>query len=62
MIPNNQISHPFSAVPANHQHYWKFLNSAAMGVTILHPYPLPENKTGAQTIEALTKRILAVSA
>lgn len=32
-----------------------------MGVTVLHPYPLPENKTGAQTIETLTKRILAVS-
>lgn len=31
-----------------------------MGVTVLYPYPLPENKTGAQTIEVLTKRILAV--
>lgn len=33
-----------------------------MGVTILHPYPVPENKTGAQTIEVLTKRLLALGA
>uniref|UniRef100_A0A1B0D487 Mediator of RNA polymerase II transcription subunit 20 n=1 Tax=Phlebotomus papatasi TaxID=29031 RepID=A0A1B0D487_PHLPP len=33
-----------------------------MGVTILQPYLVPENKTGAQTIEALTKQLTALGA
>lgn len=33
-----------------------------MGVSILYPYPLSEGKTGSQTIEFLTKRILALGA
>lgn len=33
-----------------------------MGVTILQPYPVPENKTGTYVIELLSKRILALGA
>uniref|UniRef100_A0A6B2EDL4 Mediator of RNA polymerase II transcription subunit 20 n=1 Tax=Phlebotomus kandelakii TaxID=1109342 RepID=A0A6B2EDL4_9DIPT len=33
-----------------------------MGVTILQPYLVPENKTGSQTIEALTKQLTALGA
>lgn len=33
-----------------------------MGVTILQPFPIQENKTGAATIDFLTKRLLALGA
>uniref|UniRef100_A0A1A9WAQ2 Mediator of RNA polymerase II transcription subunit 20 n=1 Tax=Glossina brevipalpis TaxID=37001 RepID=A0A1A9WAQ2_9MUSC len=33
-----------------------------MGVTILYPYPTPEGKTGAQAIDNLSKRLLALGA
>uniref|UniRef100_A0A1L8DGK9 Mediator of RNA polymerase II transcription subunit 20 n=1 Tax=Nyssomyia neivai TaxID=330878 RepID=A0A1L8DGK9_9DIPT len=33
-----------------------------MGVTTLQPYPVPENKTGSQTIEFLTKNLTALGA
>lgn len=33
-----------------------------MGVTILHQFPMLENRTGPQTIEFLTKRIVALGA
>lgn len=33
-----------------------------MGVTILQPFPIIENKTGSGTIEFLTKRLLALGA
>lgn len=33
-----------------------------MGVTILHPFPIVENKTGSGTIDFLTKRLLALGA
>ncbi|XP_013099119.1 mediator of RNA polymerase II transcription subunit 20 [Stomoxys calcitrans] len=33
-----------------------------MGVTVLQPYQIPEGKTGAQAIDFLTKRLLALGA
>ncbi|XP_060826598.1 mediator of RNA polymerase II transcription subunit 20 [Bombus pascuorum] len=33
-----------------------------MGVTVLQQYPMTENKTGPQTIEFLTKRVVALGA
>ncbi|KAK2582895.1 hypothetical protein KPH14_008969 [Odynerus spinipes] len=33
-----------------------------MGVTVLQQFPMTENRTGPQTIEFLTKRIVALGA
>ncbi|XP_071560654.1 mediator of RNA polymerase II transcription subunit 20-like isoform X2 [Temnothorax nylanderi] len=33
-----------------------------MGVTVLQQYPMIENRTGPQTIEFLTKRVVALGA
>ncbi|XP_068083338.1 mediator of RNA polymerase II transcription subunit 20-like [Anabrus simplex] len=33
-----------------------------MGVTVLQQYPMVENRTGPQTIEFLTKRVVALGA
>ncbi|XP_055383822.1 mediator of RNA polymerase II transcription subunit 20 [Condylostylus longicornis] len=33
-----------------------------MGVTVLHPYAIPEGKTGSQAMEQLTKRLAALGA
>uniref|UniRef100_A0A0A9WQI2 Mediator of RNA polymerase II transcription subunit 20 n=1 Tax=Lygus hesperus TaxID=30085 RepID=A0A0A9WQI2_LYGHE len=33
-----------------------------MGVTILQPFPVPDNRTGPQTIDFLTKRVVALGA
>ncbi|KAL2723551.1 mediator of RNA polymerase II transcription subunit 20 isoform X1 [Vespula maculifrons] len=38
------------------------LKVAKMGVTVLQQFPMTENRTGPQTIEFLTKRIVALGA